>query len=122
MTESMDHDLRCLLAAPSHCQEVTLPTPQSRVHYSELPRDPSDTPAARDWNHYLREVKRLLAEGHEGRWVLIHSETIVGIWESEEETRRIATERYLMEPVLIHQIREHEPLMRPPTFLLRCHN
>jgi hypothetical protein len=48
------------------------PTPQTpTIHYTELPEDTSEGPIAREWNFYRREVGRLLAEGHEGRWVLI---------------------------------------------------
>jgi hypothetical protein len=96
--------------------------PLETLHYSELPPDMSEEAPARDWNYYLREAGRLIAEGHEGKWVLIKSATIVGVWETEEEVRAVAAGRFLMEPVLIHQIREREPVLRTPTFLLRCRN
>jgi hypothetical protein len=95
-------------------------TPPESLHHSELPRDESGEDAARAWNCYLREAGRLIAEGHGGEWVLIKSEKIIGVWKTEQEARTIAAQRFLMEPVLIHQIREREPVLRPPTFLLRC--
>jgi hypothetical protein len=103
--------------------EVGQPSrPQELHHHSELPPDDSGGEAARDWNCYLREAGRLIAEGHEGKWVLIKSATIIGVWETAEEARATAANRFLMEPVLIHRIREREPVLRAPTFLLRCRN
>ena len=95
-------------------------TDRETLHHTQLPADPSDDPAARDWNCYLREAGRLITDGHEGRWVLIKGETIVGVWDTDEEARTAAAEQFLMEPVLIHQIREWEPALQPPTFLLQC--
>lgn len=71
---------------------------------------------------YRRQVSRLLAEGHEGRWVLLKGEEIIGIWDTEAEVRAAAVERYPMQPVLIRQILIREPLLRGPTFLYRCRN
>jgi hypothetical protein len=98
------------------------PARPETLHHTELPEDTSGTPAARDWNCYLREAGRLIAEGHEGRWVLIKSAMIVGVWDTEEEARTVAAGQHLMEPILIHQIRECEPVLRAPTFHLRCHS
>jgi len=102
-----------------------VPRPPSellRVHYSELPEDVAGDPIARDWNFYRREVGRLLAEGHEGKWVLIKGEEIVGIGDTEGEAKAEAVEHYLMMPVLIHQVLVHEPVLRTPTFRYRCLN
>jgi hypothetical protein len=82
------------------------------IHYTELPGGTSDSQIAVEWNFYRREVGRLLAEGHEGRWVLIKGEEIIGIWDTEEEADRVRLERFLMQPVLLHQIRVREPVLR----------
>ncbi len=92
------------------------------IHYTQLPRDSSGGRGATEWNAYLREVGRLLAEGHEGRWVLIRGEAVVGIWDTEAEANRIRLEHFLMQDVLIHQIRTHEPVLRGPTYLRLCRN
>src|SRR5262245_60921326 len=56
-------------------QEPPAPTAQQHmIPYTELPEDTSGGRGAREWNLYRREAGRLLAEGHEGRWVLIQGE------------------------------------------------
>ncbi len=90
------------------------------IHWTELPEDTRGDAHAAEWNFYRREVGRLLAEGHEGRWLLIKGEEIVGIWDTREEALAVADERYLMQPVLVRQILSHEPLIRGPVFLHRC--
>jgi hypothetical protein len=82
------------------------------IHFTELPEDKSDGPIAGEWNLYRREVGRLLAEGHEGRWVLIKGDEIIGIWNTEEEADRIRLQKFLMQPVLLKQIRVREPILR----------
>jgi hypothetical protein len=93
---------------------------QQTIHYTELPEGSADSPIAREWNVYRREVGRLLAEGHEGKWVLIKGEEIIGIWDSRDEARAVALERYLMQPVLIHQVLTREPVLRGPIWLRPC--
>jgi hypothetical protein len=88
------------------------PRERPTIHYTELTADTSGGPIAREWNFYRREVGRLLAEGHEGRWVLIKGEEIIGIWDTEEEGHRVRLERYFMQPVLLKQILEREPILR----------
>ena len=41
------------------------------IHYTELPAAQPDSQLYHEWNFYRREAGRLLAEGHEGHWVLI---------------------------------------------------
>jgi hypothetical protein len=89
--------------------------PSPTIHFTELPEDPSETLAAKNWNLYRREVGRLLAEGHEGHWVLIENQKIVGIWQTEEEANGFRVQRFLMRDVLVHQILTHEPILRGPT-------
>jgi hypothetical protein len=82
------------------------------IHYSELPEDLSNGSIAAEWNYYRREVGRLLAEGNEGRWVLIKGEEIIDIWETEEEANHVRLERFFMQHVLMKQIHEWEPVSR----------
>jgi hypothetical protein len=89
------------------------------IHWSELPEDTRGDEHARDWNFYRREVGRLLAEGHEGKWVLIKGEQIIGICDTREEAFAVADERYPMQQYLVHQIQIREPLLRMPTFMWR---
>jgi hypothetical protein len=100
-------------------------TPQPRreerqmIHWSELPEDTTGNAHARNWNFYRREVGRLLAEGHEGRWVVVKGEQIIGIWDTQEEAFADLYRRYQNVQALVHQVLEREPLLRTPTFLWR---
>jgi hypothetical protein len=97
------------------------PPPQRQtIHYTELPEDASEGPIAREWNLYRREAGRLLAEGHEGKWLLVKGDAIIGIFDTEEEARAIALQKYLMQPCLIHQVRSCEPLVRMSTSFWGC--
>ncbi|MBV9121963.1 MAG: hypothetical protein JO112_01225 [Planctomycetes bacterium] len=82
------------------------------IHYSELADARPDSPLYWEWNFYRREVGRLLAEGLEGKWVLIKGETIIGVWNTATEINAVRLEKCLMPPVLMKQILEREPLLR----------
>jgi hypothetical protein len=86
--------------------------PRQTIHYTELPEDASEGSIAREWNLYRSEAGRLLGEGHEGKWVLVKGEAIIGIFGTEDEARAVALQKYLMQPCLIHQVRSREPLVR----------
>jgi hypothetical protein len=75
---------------------------------------------ATEWNYYRREVGRLLADGYENKWVLIKGETIVGIWNTQAEADQFRLQRFLMQDVLLQQVRTHEPVLRGPTYLRLC--
>jgi hypothetical protein len=95
--------------------------PRRVIHYTELPECRPDSQIATESNFYRREVGRLLAEGHEGRWVLIKGEQIIGIWDTRAEAFAVADERFLLQPVLVRQILEWEPLIRLPLRLYLWH-
>jgi hypothetical protein len=98
-----------------------LPRPERpTIHWSELPEKPANSPLYHEWNCYRREVGRLLAEGQEGRWVLIKGDTIVGIWDTDDEAQAVALARYFSEPSLTQQVRSREPLIRVSSVFRRC--
>jgi hypothetical protein len=94
--------------------------PPNTIHYTELPPSLPNSPLATEWDFYRREVGRLLAEGHEGKFVLIKGEVILGIWDTREQAYDVALQKYLMEPSLIQQIRSREPLVRTPLSFCPC--
>ena len=99
-----------------------LPQPEPpTIHYTELQESPADKRGAADWNLYRRIVGQLIAEGHEGRWVLIHGGELVGIWDTEEEVDRERLSRFLMQDVLMKQIRTRERLLRGWQWRSRWH-
>jgi hypothetical protein len=89
------------------------------VHYTELPPAQPNSQLCQEWNFYRQEVGRLLAEGEEGRFVLIKGEEIIGIWDTEEEAEAVAFHKYPLEPRLIHQIQRCERVLRGPSRVWR---
>jgi hypothetical protein len=84
-----------------------------RLHYTQLPPPGPDSQRAVEWNTYRREVGRLLAEGHEGRHVLIKNEEILGVYDTRREALDEGYRRFLMQGFLVQQIRTWEPLLIP---------
>jgi hypothetical protein len=93
------------------------PTPQPTISIDELPVAVPGSRGAREWETYRREVRRLLAEGHEGRFVLIKDDNVVGIWDTQQQALDQAHQQFLMQDVLIHQILSREPLFQAPWWL-----
>jgi hypothetical protein len=57
-----------------------------------------------EWNYFRRERLPLLAEGHEGRWVLIKGEAIFGIFDTRDEAVTAGYARFGVVPLLAQQI------------------
>jgi hypothetical protein len=93
----------------------TSPPPPSEpltIHHTDLAEALPGSPIATEWNFYRREVARLLAEGNEGKWVLIKNEEVIGLWATQEEADRVRLQRFLMQPVLMKQVLTREPVLR----------
>jgi hypothetical protein len=86
------------------------PPEPTTINWTDLAEAPADSPIATEWNFYRRQVGRLLAEGHEGRWTLIQGEQIVGIWDTLEEANEV--QATLTPGVMVKQILTREPLLR----------
>ncbi len=102
-----------------------IPAESQTLHHTELPQASLDSPLYQEWNTYRREVARLLAEGNEGRWMLIANQEIVGLWDTESEANRVRLERFPTQPVLVKQVLTREPIVRCtrlyyPGFLDSC--
>ncbi len=80
------------------------------IPYTALSEAPLDSPIATEWNFYRHQVGRLLADGNQGKWVLIKGERIVGIWDTFEEANE--AQNSLTPPAMLKQILEREPLLR----------
>lgn len=86
--------------------------PPSGVHYTELTEAKPGEVLCSEWNTYRRQIGRLLAEGHEGRYALIKGEEIIGLFDTWEAAREGGLRRYLLEPFFVHAIRAEEPYLR----------
>jgi hypothetical protein len=82
------------------------------IHYSELAPAAPGNPLAVEWETYRRQVGRLIEEGHEGKWVLIKGEEIVGLFDTQEQALAAGSERFLLQPKLIHRVLTREPVRR----------
>jgi len=60
------------------------------------------------------EMPRLLAEGYEGKFIIIKGEKIVGPYETREEARAAAHAAYPLQSFVVMQILEYEPVYRVP--------
>jgi hypothetical protein len=96
------------------------PLERPTIHWTELREISPDSPIAKEWSVYRREIGRLLAEGHEGKWVLIKGEQIIDIYETFHRAYEVALERFLMQSVLIQQVRSREPILRVRGYNLPC--
>ncbi len=88
---------------------------------TDLPEASPDSPLFVEWNTYRREVGRLLAEGEQGRFVLIKGERIVGRYPTEREALGSGYRMFPCQAFLVHQVLEREPLLRCVSVRL-CHN
>ena len=99
------------------------PPPQrTSVHYSELKENRSSDPAAEGWNVYVREVGRLLAEGNEGKWVVIAEGRLIGVYDTKGEGYDAIADGKFKWPSTLKQIRVREPLSPFPLRYKRCRN
>jgi hypothetical protein len=84
--------------------EIAYPT----VHYTELSPAHPNSPLAVEWEFYRREVGRLLAEGNEGKHILIKGEQIIGLFDSHLEALDAGYEHFLRQSFLVHQVQTRE--------------
>lgn len=77
----------------------------------DLPDLPEGSRFADEWRAYKREVLRLLAEGHAGRYVLVKGDQVLSVWDTLRDARQAGYERFGMEPFLVREIQFTE---RPP--------
>src|SRR5262245_61693249 len=95
------------------------PQTEQTISWKELPPSQPDSPLAREWETYGREVGRLLAEGLEGKCALIKGDDIVGIFDSWDQAREAGLKRYLLDVHMVRPILSREPVLRGPIRLLR---
>lgn len=88
-----------------------MPDPET-IHYTELePARPGEV-FHREWNAYLKELPRLLAEGRAGQFVLILDEEVIDFFPTFAEAVTTGRQRFGMRPFLVQQVREREPVLR----------
>ncbi|GEM_PF-5528229 len=58
---------------------------------------------------YLRELPRLLAEGHADQYALIKGAEILGLWEDESDATRSGREKFGHDPIFVMKIDRRDP-------------
>jgi hypothetical protein len=53
---------------------------------------------------YLRELPRLLEEGHAGRHVLVKGDEVLSIWDTQGDAIQAGSERFGVEPIFVKTI------------------
>jgi hypothetical protein len=96
--------------------QIMFPQTAKTIPWTELPPAQPDSPLAAEWETYRREVGRLLAEGHEGKFALIKGDEIIGIFLTREEARQVGLDKYLLQPHTVRPILSREPVIRGPLF------
>jgi hypothetical protein len=82
------------------------------IHYTKLAEAKQGDTFFREWNTYRCAVGRLLAEGHEGRHVLIKGEEIIGVYDTWDEAEEVGLKLDRCGGFFVHPIRTEEPYLR----------
>jgi hypothetical protein len=90
--------------------------PSRGCNPEDLPDLPPEHELAQEWNLYKREVARLVAQGHEGRTVLIKGGEVIGIWDTRGEALEAGYARFGVVPLMVKTIRAIEPILRIPHY------
>ena len=98
-----------------------LPYTGQTIPHTELPPANPESPTATEWETYRREVGRLLAEGLEGKTVLIHGNDVISPFDTWDEARSEGVRRFGLGPYLVQTVRANEPLIRLPIWLQLWH-
>lgn len=106
LVEGLHREAQCFADQPPN------PIDPPGLSFTELPEAKEGDAFQHEWNTYRREIGRWLAQGLEGRHVLIKGEEIIGIYDTWETAREEGLKRYLLEPFFVHPIRAVEPYLR----------
>jgi hypothetical protein len=53
---------------------------------------------------YLRELPRLLADGHTGRHALVKGDEVLSVWDTQGDAIQAGCERFGLEPIFVKKI------------------
>jgi hypothetical protein len=65
----------------------------------------------REMETYQRELPRLLEEGREGQFVLIHGDQVDSCWETDEQAYEAGCQRFGLAPFLVQRVQRTEPVL-----------
>jgi hypothetical protein len=88
------------------------PVKRQTIPYTQLAEAKPGDYFFLEWNTYRREVGQLLAEGHEGKWVLIKDQTVVGLYDPMDAARAEGRKRFSRDRFLVEQVQAERPVYR----------
>jgi len=76
----------------------------STTHSTERNSAQHDRELFQAWETYRREVGRMLAEGKEGKRVLVKGNEIIGFWDTHVAALAVGLNRFRGEAFLVHHV------------------
>jgi len=67
---------------------------------------------------WFDQHRQELLEQHEGRWVVVHGETLVGIWDNLEQAYVEGVRATGQEEILVRQVTRTDPTFSAPALTL----
>jgi hypothetical protein len=118
--EQTEEEKRAIQEALAKYEEA-LRRPPPTIHYSQMAPASGEGPIDREYETFRREVGRLLAEGHEGKWVLIKGDQIIGLYGSKDEALGAGYARFHQTGFFVDHILTNMPVVRLPwKYFLPC--
>jgi hypothetical protein len=74
------------------------------VMIDQVPDVPDSEPLAREWKTFKREVGRLVAEGHAGRFAIVKGDQVVSVWDTPRDAEQGGRERFGQESFLVQEV------------------
>jgi hypothetical protein len=122
----MDDDQILALVKAVHRKEIErlqaagksllAPPEPAVVPHTELPEAKPGSVFYHEWNTYRREVGRLLAEGNEGKWLVIKGDAILGIFDTMQQANSaglaLIIENKIKRPFALRQVLAKEPILK----------
>lgn len=65
-------------------------------------------PLEREMRTYFRELPRLIAQGHEGRYALIRDDELLSIWDTLDEAATAGYDKFGLEHFMTQKIRPRD--------------
>jgi hypothetical protein len=72
----------------------------------------------REMEAYRRELPRLLEEGEQGRFALVHGDMVISIWDTRRDAVQAGHERFGLTPFLVQEVQREERRVVIPLLLV----
>jgi hypothetical protein len=78
----------------------------------DLPDLPPGSPIEAEWDTFRRELPRLLAEGHHGRYALVKGDHVAGVWDTQRDALQAGYEKFGLVTFMVQPILAVDPPKR----------